>query len=328
MPHFTFSCCCFVVFLVGTGAADELPPDRYADHSRLLVYADASGDLQPVKTPEDWAQRRADILTGMQAAMGSLPVRDQWPDFDLQQTAEQPGDGYVCKTYTFAVEAGDRLPIDLYLPSGIAEGERRPAVLALHPTGALGKRIVAGEGPNPNRQYAVELAQRGYVVIAPDYPSFGESADYDFAADDYASGTMKGIVNHRRCVDLLQSLPQVDPERIGVIGHSLGGHNAMYVAAFDERIKAIVSSCGWDPFHYYYGGKLTGWTSDRYMPRIRDVYGLDPDKVPFDFYEVVAALAPRPFLSCSPTEDSNFDVQGVEKAIDRAREVYRLLGAT
>ena len=322
---------------------DDTKADPYPDHSRLFVYADEAGTLQPVTLPEDWTRRRTDILAGMQAAMGPLPVRERWPDIDLKRTEVQRGEGYTRTTYTFAVEyrheksapdAGsdrgaevDRLPIDLYVPDGVVDGERRPAVLALHPTGALGKRIVAGEGPRANRQYAVELAQRGYVVLAPDYPSFGDYADYDFAADDYVSGTMKGIVNHRRCVDLLQSLPQVDPERIGVIGHSLGGHNAMFVATFDERIKVIVSSCGWDPFHHYYGGKLAGWTSDRYMPRIRDVYDLDPDQVPFDFYEVVAALAPRPFLSCSPTEDSNFDVNGVEKAIKRARDVYQLLGA-
>lgn len=323
--------------------ADDPPVDRYPDHSRLMVYADETGTLQPVKSPEDWARRRADILRGMAAAMGPLPTPQEWPEFDLQLLAEQAGEGYIRRTYTFAVEYRDqlsvpdasldrdaqvdRLSIDLYLPQPLGDGERRAAVLALHPTGALGKRIVAGEGPNPNRQYAVELAQRGYVVVAPDYPSFGDSKGYDFQSDGYVSGTMKGIVNHRRCVDLLQSLPQVDPARIGVIGHSLGGHNSMFVAAFDERIKAIVSSCGWDPFHFYYGGKLAGWTSDRYMPRLRDVYGLDPDKVPFDFYEVVAALAPRPFLSVSPVEDSNFDVKGVERAIPRAREVYKLLGA-
>ena len=76
-------------------------------------------------------------------------------------------------------------------------------MLALHPTSELGKRVIAKEEPKPNRAYAVELAQRGYVVLAPDYPSFGEYAGYDFAADGYSSGTMKGIVNHMRAVDLL-----------------------------------------------------------------------------------------------------------------------------
>ena len=110
-------------------------------------------------------------------------------------------------------------------------------------------------------------------------------------------------------------------------GHSLGGHNALFVAVFEPRIKVIVSSCGWTPFHDYYGGKLKGWTSDRYIPLLESRYGLDPDLVPFDFYEVIAALAPRPFLSISPLHDSNFDVGGVRKAITEAGKVYRLLGA-
>ena len=101
----------------------------------------------------------------------------------------------------------------------------------------------------------------------------------------------------------------------------------MFVGVFDQRLKVIVSSCGWTPFHDYYGGKIAGWTSDRYMPRLRTVYSLDPDRVPFDFHEVVAALAPRAFFSSSPLRDSNFDVEGVKKAIPEARKVYRLLGA-
>jgi len=138
---------------------------------------------------------------------------------------------------------------------------------------------------------------------------------------------MKGVFNHMRCVDVLQARDDVDGERIGVIGHSLGGHNALFVAAFDERLKVVVSSCGWTPFHDYYEGNIAGWTSDRYMPRLRDDYGLDPDRVPFDFYEVVAALAPRAFFSCSPTGDDNFAVAGVQKALPAAADVYRLFGA-
>lgn len=90
-----------------------------------------------------------------------------------------------------------------------------------------------GQGPRSNRGYGKELAERGYIVMAPDYPSFGDQMDYDFTGDRYESGVMKAIFNHIRSVDFLQARPDVDPERIGVIGHSLGGHSAMYVAAFD-----------------------------------------------------------------------------------------------
>ena len=139
---------------------------------------------------------------------------------------------------------------------------------------------------------------------------------------------MKAIWNHQRAVDLLESMPQVNTARMGVIGHSLGGHNALFSAVFDERLKAVISSCGFTPFHDYYGGKVAGWTSDRYMPRIREVYENNADKIPFDFYEVIAALAPRGFYSNSPTDDSNFDLQGVRKAFAKAGEVYALFNAT
>ena len=293
------------------------------DHSRLLVYRDPSGTKQPVNTPANWAKRRRQIIDGMQKAMGPLPDRANLPTPDMRVHSQADGDGFTRLSIDFAAEKKDRLPALLYRPK-TARLTKRPAILALHPTSPLGKHRVTKKGGVPNRAYAYELARRGYVVIAPDYPPFGDYA-YDFESDDYVSGTMKGIFNHMRCVDLLQSLSEVDPGRIGAIGHSLGGHNAMFVGVFDPRIKIIVSSCGWTPFHDYYGGNIKGWTSDRYMPLLKTRYKLDPNRVPFDFYEVVAALAPRSFFSSSPLRDSNFDVRGVKKAIPKAREIYQLL---
>ncbi len=307
-------------------------------HKDLTRFVDSAGQIQPIRSAEDWDVRRELILEGMQQAMGPLPSIQDLPNFDIEVTEDVLINDVRRLTMTIQVEAGDRLPLDLYLPAVLAEKasadnlqkishtSRLPAVLALHPTGPLGKRIVAGEGPRGNRQYGLELARRGYVTICPDYPSFGQYT-YDFSADRYESGSMKGIFNHRRCVDLLYSMACVDADRIGVIGHSLGGHNAMFLGVFDTRIKVIVSSCGWTPFHDYYEGNITGWTSDRYMPRLKDQYQLNPDLVPFDFYEVVAALAPRTFVSISPLHDSNFDVEGVRKAIPQAAKIYTLLSA-
>lgn len=209
-------------------------------------------------------------------------------------------------------------------------------MVVLHGTGDAGKELVDGKSPLANRALAKELAERGYIVIAPDYPSMGELKDYNFENDRYQSGTMKGIFNHIRCVDLLQARPDVDPERIGVIGHSLGGHNAIFAAAFDTRLKVIVASCGWTLKDYYdigeeasakYGGRLGPWAQDRYMPLLRDKYQLDSEKIPFDFDEIIAALAPRAFFSNSPLKDSNFDVGGVRKGIASASQVYRFWNA-
>jgi hypothetical protein len=95
---------------------------------------------------------------------------------------------------------------------------------------------------------------------------------------------------------------------------------------FDERLKAIVSCCGFTRFHKYYKGDLTGWTSARYMPRIASQYGSDPDRMPFDFTDLVSALAPRAFLAVAPLHDDNFEVSGVRDVMEVARPVYRLFG--
>jgi dienelactone hydrolase len=320
--------------MLGLALALAADPVAYPDKTKLLILRDADGKEQPIKTAEDWAKRRAHILADMQLVMGPLP--DASRKVSLDPKIDQVGiesDAWTRRHVTIAVEKGDRLPCYLFIPR--QRKGKLPAVLCLHPTNrALGKavvsgggdKVVAGDSEKDDRAYAIHLAERGYVTLAPDYVNMGEYK-FDPYKNGYASATMKGIWNHMRAVDYLQSLPEVDPERIGVIGHSLGGHNSMFLAVFDPRIKCVVSNCGFCSFPRYYGGDLKGWSHDGYMPRIRTAYELRPEKMPFDFTEVTAALAPRPFLASAPTRDSNFDVQGVKDCIAAARPVYELLGA-
>jgi dienelactone hydrolase len=288
------------------------------------VYEDAEGELVPVETIEDWQIRRGHILANMQLVMGEMPSDDRRVPLNMRvlESVELPS--YTRKKITFAVEKGDRLPAYLLVPKGLRG--KAPAMLCLHPTTPLGKAMVVDLGDKPNRQYAEELASRGYVCLAPDYPGFG---DYDIDCYElgYESATMKGIWNHSRCVDLLQSLPEVAPERIGAIGHSLGGHNSLFVAVFDERVRAVVTSCGFNSFPKYYEGDLTGWSHRGYMPRIADVYGKDPAQMPFDFTEILAAIAPRPVFVVAPLGDANFEVSGVYDCLEAAWPVYELFGA-
>ncbi len=292
-------------------------------HQRLDWFSE-KGEEQPIQSVEDWEQRRNAILDGFQEAIGVLPPRDDLPDLDIQISDTESNDAYSRHTINFQSEADDRTPAYLYIPKNIGKNAKRVGIVALHPTHKIGKGVVDGQSDKPNRAYARELAMRGHVVIAPDYLSFGEYSDYDFANDNWETGTAKAIWNHMRCVDLLLERDDVDSEKIASIGHSLGGHNAIFHAVFDERVKVVVSSCGWTPFHDYYEGNIKGWTSDRYMPSLLDRYSLDPDKVPFDFYELVAALAPRAFFSNSPLHDANFDWRGVEKAAPKVRRIYEL----
>lgn len=299
-------------------------PPFYPDKARLLVWRDAEGKEHPVKSPDDWKKRRAHILEGMQLAMGPLPEGSRKVPLDVKELEVFDSKLFRRTKLTFAVEKGDRVPAYLFLPKG-QEG-KRPGVLCLHQTTAIGKGEPSGLGGNPNLHYALHLAERGYVTLVPDYPSFGDYK-YDFAKSDFKSGSMKAIWNNLRAIDLLCSLTEVDANRIGCIGHSLGGHNTMFTMAFDERIKAGVSNCGFTSFPKYYGGKIKGWTSARYMPLLDSKYQLDANKVPFDFPEIVASFAPRAFLGSSPVGDDNFEVSGVKECISAAEPVYELLGA-
>jgi hypothetical protein len=295
----------------------------YPDKTKLLVVLDADGKEQPITAAADWPKRRAHILANLQQVMGPMPADDRKVPPDVQVYDEVKQQKYLRKTISFASEAGDRVPAFLLIPHEIKG--KAPAMVCLHQTTAIGKQEPVGLGLK-NLAYAAELAERGMVTIAPDYPGFG---DYriDVYAKGYVSATMKGIWNHRRAVDVLQSLPEVDPERIGAIGHSLGGHNSLFVAAFEPRIKAVVTSCGFNAFPKYFKGNLKGWSHQGYMPRIATEYGLDPKRMPFDFTEILGAIAPRALFINAPTKDGNFDVTGVQDCVAAAAPVYELLGA-
>ncbi|HYM12588.1 MAG TPA: alpha/beta fold hydrolase [Bryobacterales bacterium] len=279
----------------------------------------ALGSAALLRSRADWARARERTLANMQLVMGDLPPKSKAPlDVMTFEKLAQPG---FTRTYlTFAGGDDDRVPAFLLTPENLRRPA--PAMLCLHQTTRIGKGEPAGVGGLPNLHYAQELAARGYVALAPDYPNFGDYF-FDSYAHGYASATMKGIVNHRRAVDLLESLAEVDRGRIGCIGHSLGGHNTLFISTFDERIRAMVSSCGFNSFKKYYGGNLTGWSHKGYMPRIAERYGKDPAKMPFDFPDILIALAPRPLFINAPLRDANFEVSGVNDCVDAALPVYK-----
>lgn len=315
----------FVLGQAGPSSQTKGAP-TYSDHTRLMVVRTGDGRELPIGSPADWDVRREHILAHFQEVAGPLPGGERRVPLEMKVVAEAREPGFVRQKITFATEPGDRVPAWLLIPDPRTDaGGRRPAVLCLHQTVAIGKDEPVGLGKNLELAYARELAARGYVALAPDYPNFGEYK-LDAYMLGYASATMKAIWNNLRAVDLLCSLKEVDPDRVGVIGHSLGGHNSIFTALFDRRIKAVVSSCGFNAFPYYYKGNIAGWSHKGYMPRLRDQYRLDLTRVPFDFPELIAALAPRAFFTNSPLHDANFDVEGVRACVAAARPVYELLG--
>jgi dienelactone hydrolase len=324
--------CVAGVSLIRATVASQPVSTQRLDPRDLLIYRGPGGERIRVRSIDDWQKRRAEILRGMQEIMGPLPGRAKRGALDPQTEEEVDRGSYVRRLLTYASEPGSRVPTYLLVPkAALQEGAKTPAVLCLHPTDdQLGHKVIVGLGGKANRQYAHELAERGFVTLAPAYPLL---ANYqpDLGALGYESGTMKAVWDNIRGLDLLETLPFVKAGAYGAIGHSLGGHSAVFTAAFDERITAIVTSCGLDSFLDYYGGNPAvwqagkGWTSTRYMPRLARYAGRLAE-IPFDFHELIAALAPRTCLISAPMADSNFQWKSVAELSKAARTVFELHG--
>lgn len=303
------------------------------DRTDLLQYRGADGTVLPVSTPADWQKRRAEILLAMQEVMGKLPGDNRRVALEMEVVEEADAGSYLRRLITYHSDPGCRTTAYLCIPKDVLAGDRKtPAVLCLHPTDAtVGHKVVVGLGGKSGRQYAVELTERGYVTLSPSYPHL---ADYypNLEQFGYVSGTMKAIWDNIRGLDLLASLPYVDASHgFGAIGHSLGGHNTIYTGVFDERISVLVSSCGFDSYPDYYDGDEKnwyfgkGWCQIRYMPLMSNYRGR-LEEIPFDFHEMLGALAPRPLFVNAPLHDSNFRAKSVDACAAAALPVYRLLG--
>jgi pimeloyl-ACP methyl ester carboxylesterase len=116
----------------------------------------------------------------------------------------------------------------------------------------------------------------------------------------------KAVWDGQRALDVLCTLAEVDPNRLGAVGHSLGGHGSFFVAAFDLRVKAVVSSCGLTTWAQ--NPKRTNWTRDAwycYIPQLQKVFAENQDP-PFDLHEFAALVAPRAFLNISGMGDATY----------------------
>lgn len=320
----------FCPFAEVVSAADPLPR---LPRDNLLVYRGPDGKPAPVKTVEDWGKRRAEIVRGMESVMGKLPGNVKRCALDPKIEQEVDCGAYVRRLITYSSEPGSRVPAYLLVPKHVLEGKKKaPAVLCLHGTdNVVGHGTVVGLGKQPNRGYALELAERGYVTLAPNYPLLAKYQP-DLKRLGWESGTLKAVWDNERGLDLLSSMPFVDQSRgFGAIGHSLGGHNSVYTAVFDDRLKVIVTSCGLDSYLDYYDGNEKnwqpekGWCQTRYMPKLADFKGRLAD-IPFDFHEMIGALAPRHLLIVAPNRDANFRAASVDRIAAAARPIFNLHG--
>lgn len=237
-------------------------------------------------------------------------------------------EGYVRHRVVFDSEAAMSVPAYLLVPD-----DRRapgPAVLAIHGHGP-GKAHVCGlaRTDQPNADYAHQLAQRGYVVLAPDLRNFGERLD-DGPSDHYACDTnlvhavMAGAVpltqnlwDMARALDFLEQQPLVDPARLGVAGLSYGGTAALFLAAFDPRVAVAVVS-----------GYLSSWASSHAIPLNMCGSQVLPGTLGrLEHVDIGALVAPRPMLVESGDQDPIFPIDAARRTVSQLRQVYAALGA-
>jgi dienelactone hydrolase len=237
----------------------------------------------------------------------------------------------VREKVTYAVEPGERVPAFVFLPKGTPS--RRPAILCHHQHGGefqVGKDGPAGLGSTEDQHYALELARRGYVTLVFDALCFNErqdatgklkGGDYEryeamYRLTEHKTLQGKYVWDARRALDYLQTRPDVDASRLGMIGHSLGGQETLFSTAIDERIRAGVSSCGF--------GSLRTLKRDH----INHNYALFVPGLAGNggFGAVLALVAPRPFFVAARTDDPIFPKDGIEDTVAAARVAYSAAG--
>lgn len=262
-----------------------------------------------IESPEQWSQHKA-VLRARFLDLIRDQYKPQKPPLDLKVHEEVEVDGlYVRKLISYAVESDERAQAYLAIP--LDRKEPGSAIVALHGTYPKGKEQAAGLEPDKTRAHLDHLARRGFVVIAPDHFVAGERIPPEGAYDTTRfhqrhpewTAVGKFTYEHSIAIDVLQTLPEVDSARIGVMGHSLGGQGAIFLAAYDKRVKAAACNCAASFFRY--NDAVKEWSRDRwyvYFKHIRP--GLLEGKLPpIDFHEIMALIAPRALLDISAIND-------------------------
>jgi len=182
-----------------------------------------------------------------------------WPDagtLKVQLREKIRKDRYTIESLYYEVEPNDRVPALLLIPNEVSAANPAPAVICLHQHQFRhGKNEPAGLGGASMHYTGVALAQEGYVVLCPDMLCFGERRDAKLKNGHYerfeflrylVNGkclAWKNILDIKRGVDLLVSRPEVQSERLGCYGHSMGSTNTYMAGPWESRLKCFVCNC-------------------------------------------------------------------------------------
>lgn len=249
-----------------------------------------------------------------------------------------PRDG---TTVSYArVNFGPYVDGTLYYLEGFPEP--RPVVIWLHPF-TYSKGFV-GSYVKDQRIYH-RLALEGYAVFAFDQIGFGARLEegthfYDRYPTRSKLGRM--VADVRAAIDFLRdgdgrfegerhpkdavAHPALDPERIYLVGYSLGGMVGLYAAAMDDRVAGVACYAGFTPMRTDTDDKPTGgirrwWEWHGLLPKLGLFEGNEAE-IPYDYHDVMALIAPRPCLVVSPAYDRHADHDDVLRSMKSARQAW------
>ncbi len=297
----------------------ELAKD-FGDYRSPLLFDDGS----PVKTAADWARRRKEVLAKWHGFMGAWPATVEKPKIEYLKKERREG---VTQHHVRIEVAPGRMTDDAYLLLPDGEGPF-PAVVVVFYDAKTG----VGLGKSVQRDFALRLAKRGFVAL-----SLGSdpSTFYPNKDDVRLQPLSFHAYEAANCYNLLGNLKQVDPKRVGIVGHSYGGKWAMFASCLYDKFACAAWSDGgivfdekrsnvnyWEP---WYLGYEKGRTRKPGIPT-----KANPQTGPYrkmretghDLHELHALMAPRPFLVSGGSEDP----PARWKALNHAVAVNKLLG--
>ncbi len=318
----------------GSDMADAGESTSRKQHVAPVIRSSWDDLLVGVGSRDDWLQRQV-MLRKLYLEL----LRDQHkptrPPLDLRvHETRLVEDRYRRLLVSYRVEDDERAHAYLGIPLDLRG--KAPGVVALHGTYKQGMKRAAGLVDNPDKAYLDHLCRRGYVVIAPEHFVAGNripsNGPYDTAEfyERYPNWTAAGkfTYEHSIAIDVLASLKEVDTDRIGAMGHSLGGHGAIFLAAYDERIQAAAANCAAAFFRH--NPNVEHWARDHwyvYFKHIRP-HLLRGEMPPIDFHEIISLIAPRAYLDVSALNDGNALVQRQRVLmLMKVADVYDLVGA-
>ncbi len=294
----------------------QKPPAQIPEGVPKLLPLLVDPDRTPITTVQHWEQNQAYLRREWGNLIGMIERPTQIgrePRYEIRES--DLVDGIVRRRIRYQTERDVETEAYLLMPH--KPNQRLPGVVVLHSTTDDTIRQPAGLTSRTEADWGLELAKRGMVVICPRCFIWDDSPKRDWRArvDEHkrrhprSRGIAKMLYDAQRAVDLLVSLNEVDPQRIGAAGHSLGAKEVLYLAAFDDRIRATVSSEGG------IGTTFSNWEAPWYWGD-KEFFGRE-------HHELLAMVAPRAFLLIGGNAS---DGDQSWPFIDAVLPVYRFYG--